>query len=72
MLDPRLLRTDIENIARQLARRGYTLDTAVLAGLEEKRKKVQVITQQFQNERNAGSKAVGQAKAKGDDARALM
>ena len=72
MLDPRLLRTDIENVARQLARRGFTLDTAVLAGREEKRKKVQVITQQFQNERNAGSRAVGQAKAKGDDASALM
>ena len=72
MLDPKLFRSDIDTTARQLARRGFVLDVATLSLLEEKRKKVQVITQQFQNERNAGSKAVGQAKAKGGDATALM
>ncbi len=72
MLDPKLFRSDIDVTARQLARRGFVLDVTNLSLLEEKRKKVQVITQQFQNERNASSKAIGQAKAKGGNATALM
>jgi seryl-tRNA synthetase len=72
MLDPRLLRTDIDATAKKLARRGFTLDTAALANLEEKRKRVQVATQQLQAERNAKSKTIGMAKAKGEDTSALM
>ncbi|MHB8346706.1 MAG: serine--tRNA ligase [Acidiferrobacterales bacterium] len=72
MLDPRLLRSDLDNTARQLARRGYVLDTAAIAALEERRKTIQALTQRYQNERNAGSKAVGQAKARGEDAGALL
>ena len=67
MLDPRLLRADLGTVASRLARRGYVLDTVAIAALEEKRKSVQVLTQQFQNERNASSKAIGQAKARGED-----
>ncbi|MHB8453206.1 MAG: serine--tRNA ligase [Acidiferrobacterales bacterium] len=72
MLDPRLLRSDLEGVARQLARRGYVLDTVAISALEEKRKSIQVVTQQFQNERNASSKAIGQAKARGDDTSSLL
>ncbi len=72
MLDPRLLRTDIEATAKKLARRGFTLDTTALAALEEKRKRVQVATQQLQAERNAKSKAIGMAKAKGEDTSQVM
>jgi seryl-tRNA synthetase len=72
MLDPKLLRTDLANTAKQLARRGYVLDLAAIENLEEKRKKVQVITQQFQNERNTKSKTIGQAKARGADTATLM
>jgi seryl-tRNA synthetase len=72
MLDPRLIRTDIENTAKRLARRGFVLDVATFSNLEEKRKHVQVITQQFQQERNEASKAIGQAKAKGEDVASLM
>ena len=72
MLDPRLLRADLEATAKCLARRGYVLDTAGIAVLEEKRKSVQVLTQQFQNERNSSAKAIGQTKARGEDASALM
>ncbi len=72
MLDPRLLRNDLEHTAKQLARRGYVLDTTAIAGLEERRKRVQAQTQQYQSERNARSKAIGQAKARGEDASALM
>ncbi len=72
MLDPKLLRTNLEDVARQLARRGYRLDTQALATIEEKRKRVQVIAQQFQQDRNAKSKAIGIAKSKGEDTTRLM
>ncbi|MBI3777308.1 MAG: serine--tRNA ligase [Gammaproteobacteria bacterium] len=72
MLDPKLLRTNLDEVARQLARRGVRLDTQALTNLEEKRKRVQVIAQQFQQERNAKSKAIGIAKSKGEDAAKLM
>jgi seryl-tRNA synthetase len=72
MLDPKLLRTNLDEVARQLDRRGYRLDTQALAALEEKRKKVQVIAQQFQSERNAKSKMIGAAKSRGEDTSRLM
>ncbi|MEK7206353.1 MAG: serine--tRNA ligase, partial [Pseudomonadota bacterium] len=72
MLDPKLLRSNLDEISRQLNRRGFQLDTQAITALEEKRKKVQVIAQQFQAERNAKSKAIGQAKAKGEDATRIM
>ncbi len=72
MLDPKLLRSNLDEVARQLSRRGYRLDTQALATLEEKRKRVQVIAQEFQQERNAKSKAIGAAKAKGEDTSHVM
>jgi seryl-tRNA synthetase len=72
MIDPKLLRANPDDVALHLARRGYRLDTPALAALEEKRKKVQVIAQQFQSERNAKSKAIGAAKSKGEDTSRLM
>jgi seryl-tRNA synthetase len=72
MLDPKLIRSNLEEVARQLARRGYRLDTQALTALEEKRKRVQIIAQQFQQDRNAKSKAIGIAKSKGGDAAKLM
>ncbi len=67
MLDPRLLRTELDRVAAALRRRGFELDTARLAGLEERRKALQVQTQELQNERNTRSKAIGRAKAAGED-----
>ena len=72
MLDPKLLRTDLENIALQLARRGFTLDTESLSTLEEKRKIIQVDTQELQSQRNTRSKSIGQAKARGEDIKPLL
>jgi len=72
MLDPKLLRSDLENTAKRLARRGFTLDVATIANLEMKRKHVQVVTQQFQKERNDASKAIGLAKTKGEDVAPFM
>ncbi len=72
MLDPRLFRTQLEMVEQQLARRGVTLDVAAFRQLEEHRKTIQVATQALQNERNSRSKAIGQAKAKGEDIAPLL
>ena len=72
MLDAKQLRTDLDNIAVQLAKRGFTLDTATLNALEEQRKAIQVKTQELQNERNTRSKSIGQAKARGEDIAPLL
>ncbi|HEY6943476.1 serine--tRNA ligase [Dokdonella sp.] len=72
MLDPALLRGHLADTARRLATRGYTLDVAAFEAIEAERKRVQTETQELQNLRNTRSKAIGQAKAKGEDTTALM
>ena len=72
MLDPVLLRTQPDVVAERLAQRGYALDVAAFEALEAQRKAVQVETQDLQNTRNTRSKAIGAAKAKGEDTAALM
>jgi seryl-tRNA synthetase len=72
MLDPRLLRTELDTVAKQLARRGYTLDTDTLQALEARRKAIQVRTQELQAERNARSRGIGKAKAAGADIAPLL
>ena len=73
MLDPNLLRANPAELAQRLkATRGYDLDVAALESLESTRKQLQTRTQELQNLRNTRSKAIGQAKAKGEDVAALM
>jgi seryl-tRNA synthetase len=72
VIDPKLLRSDPEAVARNLARRGITLDVQALRALEEKRKPWQVEADRLRAERNANAKAVGMAKGKGQDAAALI
>jgi seryl-tRNA synthetase len=72
MLDPALLRGQLDLVAERLKARGYALPTADIAALEAQRKAVQIETQELQNQRNTRSKAIGQAKAKGEDVAALM
>ena len=72
MLDSKYLRQDVEQTAARLAARGYELDVAVVTELEEQRKTLQVKTQELQSQRNASAKAIGQAKAKGEDAQPLL
>ncbi|MCU7844897.1 MAG: serine--tRNA ligase [Candidatus Thiodiazotropha sp. (ex Monitilora ramsayi)] len=72
MLDPRLLRNNLEETAEQLARRGYQLDIRQFAELEERRKQLQVDSQELQNERNSRSKSIGKAKAAGEDIQPLL
>ena len=52
MLDPKCLRSDIETTAERLASRGFSLDVDAFNALEEKRKALQIKTQDLQNERN--------------------
>jgi seryl-tRNA synthetase len=72
MLDPALLRGQLQSVADQLKSRGYVLDTAAIEQLESQRKSAQTETQELQNLRNTRSKAIGQAKAKGEDPAQLM
>ncbi|WP_435929712.1 serine--tRNA ligase [Dryocola sp. BD613] len=67
MLDPNLLRTEPDAVAEKLARRGFKLDVETLRSLEERRKVLQVKTENLQAERNSRSKSIGQAKARGED-----
>ncbi|WP_089724083.1 serine--tRNA ligase [Candidatus Thiosymbion oneisti] len=72
MLDPRRLRSERSFVAAQLARRGVTLDKERCEALETQRKALQVETQALQNERNRRSKAIGKAKAAGEDTAPLL
>ena len=72
MLDPKCLRSDIEQTAERLAARGFKLDVAAFSSLEEKRKTLQSRTQDLQNERNVRSKSIGKAKAQGQDIAPLL
>ncbi|MFC3283041.1 serine--tRNA ligase [Litchfieldella rifensis] len=72
MLDPKLLRSDLDQVAQRLAKRGFTLDTAQLEALESRRRELQTETERLQNERNTRSKAIGKAKANGEDIAPLL
>ena len=72
MLDPKLLRTQLDQVAAQLGRRGFVLDRARFDELESRRKSLQVETEKLQAERNAGSKRIGAAKAKGEDVAPIL
>jgi len=72
VIDPKLLRSDPDAVARNLARRGFVLDVSALRALEETRKPWAVEVDRLRAERNAQAKAVGQAKARGEDLTALI
>ncbi len=72
MLDPKLLRSDLDNVVARLKRKGFDFDRERFLQLEEQRKKLQVHTQQLQNERNTSSRAIGKAKAQGEDIQPLL
>ena len=67
MLDPKWIRADPEQIAKRLKIKKFELDTKRLAALDSQRKELQLQTEALQNERNSRSKAIGQAKASGED-----
>jgi len=72
VIDPKLLRSDPQAVATNLARRGFTLDVAALQGLEDKRKPWTVEVDRLRAERNASARAVGMAKGRGEDAGPLI
>jgi len=72
MLDPQLLRTDLDGVVAALRKRGMTLDTAPLKALEDQRKKTQVETQELQHQRNSKSREIGKLKGQGKDTQGLM
>jgi seryl-tRNA synthetase len=72
VIDPKLLRSDPDAVARNLARRGYKLDVEALKALEDKRKPFQVELDRLRSERNANAKAVGMAKGRGEDVAPLI
>jgi seryl-tRNA synthetase len=72
MLDPKLIRNDLDQVAAQLQRRGFVLDTDRIERLESERKAIQVRTEELQAERNRSSKAIGKAKAAGEDIQPLL
>jgi len=72
MIDIQLLRTNLDAVAARLASRGYAFPREAFLELEAERKEIQTRTQELQAARNAQAKRIGQAKAKGEDAGALM
>lgn len=72
MLDPKLIRNDVQAVAERLRIKKYDLDVAAFDALEEKRKGLQVETETLQSERNARSKGIGKAKASGEDIAPLI
>ena len=72
MLDPRLFRTELDFVKEQLNRRSFDFNPEYYSELEARRKDIQVKTQELQNERNSSSKAIGIAKAKGEDVQPLL
>ncbi len=72
MLDPSLLKNDIDNTAEALVSRGYNLDVDAFKALEGRRKEQQTLTESLQAKRNARSKEIGRAKAEGEDIQPLL
>jgi seryl-tRNA synthetase len=72
LIDPKLLRSEPQVVASNLARRGFALDVAAFSGLEEQRKQLQVEADRLRNERNTQARAVGKAKAAGQDIAPLL
>lgn len=72
MINSRLLRTDLEMVVSNLARRGFKFDVTQYQTMENRRKELQIRTEQLQNDRNVKSKAIGKAKASGEDIQPLI
>ncbi len=72
MIDPKLLRQSATDVADKLARRGFVFDATAYQLLEDRRKELQVATEQLQSERNSNARRVGKAKAQGEDIEPLL
>lgn len=72
MLDPKILRGELDELATRLATRGYQLDVKFWQDIEQQRKSLQVTTEELQAKKNAGAKQVGELKRQGLDTSELM
>ncbi|MEK8088205.1 serine--tRNA ligase [Thermithiobacillus plumbiphilus] len=72
MLDPQTLRSNLSWTTEQLARRGFRLDASAVEALDQQRKSLQMDLEALQARRNSVSKAVGQAKARGEDTAPIL
>jgi seryl-tRNA synthetase len=72
MIDPKLLRQSASDVAENFARRGFKFDADAYLALEERRKSLQVETEQLRGEKNASAKSIGKAKAQGEDIEPLL
>lgn len=72
MLDPQLIRNELNSIAKALDKRGVSIDTNKIQKIEDKRKAIQIKTEKLQADRNLISKEIGDTKAKGEDTENLL
>ena len=72
MLNPKMLRTELDEVARQLGRRALTIDRDWFTAREQKRKQLQTDAEQLQNQRNTNSKLIAQGKSSGQDVSDIM
>jgi seryl-tRNA synthetase len=72
MLDPHLIRNELNSIAKALDKRGVSIDTNKIQKIEDKRKAIQIKTEKLQADRNLISKEIGEMKAKGEDTDNLL
>ena len=72
MLDPQLIRNELNSIAKALDKRGVSIDINKIQKIEDKRKAIQIKTEKLQAVRNLISKEIGEMKAKGEDAENLL
>lgn len=72
MLDPQLIRNELNSIAKALDKRGVSIDTNKIQKIEDKRKAIQIKTEKLQADRNLISKEIGEMKAKGEDTDNLL
>ena len=72
MLDPKILRSDLDSVVEKLKIKNFDLDANAFRELEEQRKSLQVSTQDLQSERNSRSRAIGEAKGRGEDIQPLL
>lgn len=72
MLDPKWIRSEPEALATRLLKKSFVLDVKLLSELDSKRKQLQLETENLQNERNSRSKAIGKAKAAGENVDSIL
>lgn len=72
MLDPQLLRKDLDAVVKRLASRKVEFDVDTFNQLESQRKNIQTETEALQAKRNALAKEIGMLKGQGKDASSVL